>query len=115
MTEPTVEKAMILDSYAREKIVRTIDDLELALAAARNFMEMVAYCEEQGIEPTEDVCKVVYEMKKLRYPNAPAGPGSDIDKVCGLFHSGQTAVHAAGTSHQQSEMISGCRNGWKEG
>ena len=55
MTEPTVEKAMILDSYAREKIVRTIDDLELALAAARNFMGMVAYCEEQGIEPTEDV------------------------------------------------------------
>ena len=110
----TPKQVVILDSYAREKVERTIADLELALATARNFMGMVAYCEEQGIEPTSDVRKVVTEMEKLRYPNAPAGPDNDIWKVCGLFQRGQTAVHAAGTAPQQAEMISGCKREWKE-
>lgn len=77
-----------LDSYGREKVVSTIGDLELAAATARNYLKMVDFANEKGIELPQSLM----DIDRLRYPDGPAGPDSDIVKIRGVFQQAQIAV-----------------------
>ncbi len=81
---PNVEN---IDRYEREKIEYTLKDAEHLVTVIKNYLEMVKFCDEQSID-----IKGRSSLEKLRYPDAPAGPDSDLGKIATMFESGQMEI-----------------------
>ena len=93
---PKVEN---IDQYEKEKIETTLKDAEHLVAVIKNYLEMVKFCDEQGID-----IKGRTSLEKLRYPEAPAGPDSDLGKIARMFESGQTEI-ARNLTKAQADQI----------
>ena len=98
---PSPEESEVenIDEYEREKIERTLEDAEHLVVVIRNYLEMVGYCDENGIEINGRT-----SLDSLRYPGAPAGPESDLGKISSMFESGQKEIARNLTQEQGDEI-----------
>ena len=99
MGTPEAPKVENIDQYEREKIETTLKDAEHLVAVIKNYLEMVKFCDEQGID-----IKGRSSLEKLRYPDAPAGPDSDVGKIARMFESGQAEI-ARNLTKTQADQI----------
>ena len=88
-----------IDEYEKEKIERTLKDAEHLVAVIKNYLEMVKFCDEQGIH-----IKKRKSFDRLRYPNGPAGPDSDLGKIARMFEGGQIEIGRYLTKEQLDEI-----------
>lgn len=100
-TQEAIEKPKIenLDEYEKEKIEMVLKDAEHLVAVIKNYLEMVKYCDENGIK-----IKGRTNLEKLRYEGQPAGPGSDLYKIAQKFESGQLEI-AKNLTQEQGDKI----------
>jgi len=99
MKLPKITKFENVDKYEKEKIENTLKDAKHLVAVIENYLEMVKYCDEQGID-----IKGRTSLEKLRYPNGPAGPDSDLGKLSQVFESGQSEISKNLTREQVNQI-----------
>jgi len=96
---PEVTPVENLDEYEREKIETTLKQAEHLTEVIRNYLEMIDYCDGQGIQ-----IRGRTKLDNIRYPNAPAGPDSDLGKLASMFESGQNEIARNLTQEQGDEI-----------
>ena len=88
-SEPTSTRPMNMDEYEKAKVERTLADVELLAGMIRNFLTMIAFCDEKGIEVRNRQL-----LDWIRRKDAPCGPGSDILKLQSIFEQAQVETIA---------------------
>jgi hypothetical protein len=100
--EPTRDRKNI-DEYEREKLERTLKDIELTLALGKNYLAMVESADRQGIRLERET-----HFDRLRMPNELMGPGGKlyegIMELQGMFMSGQTEIAHQMTQEQARDI-----------
>ena len=99
MGTPETPKVENIGRYEKEKIENTLKDAKHLVAVIENYLEMVKFCDEQGIN-----IRGRTSLEKLRYPDAPAGPDSDLGKIAIMFESGQAEL-AKNLTKEQGDQI----------
>lgn len=94
-SEKESKKVENVDKYEKEKIESTLKDAKRLVTIMENYLEMVKFCDEQGIK-----IKNRTKLDNIRYEGAPAGPGSDLGKIESLFQSGQKEIGSNLTKDQ---------------
>lgn len=96
---PEMSKIENISEYEREKIERTLNDAKRIVAVIENYLEMIKFCDEQGIDVIGRT-----SLNDLRRPNGPAGPNSDLGKIARIFESGQTEIAKNLTKEQVNQI-----------
>lgn len=81
-----------VDEYEREKITRTVTDLEMTADALRRYLAYADELSTKGIRiPFDEKLK----LESLRAPGQPAGPDTDVLKIQVLAQSALAVAERA--------------------